>query len=107
MKKIISLMLIIGIAIMIIADLRYSFGNYDTAFVTVLLLDILYLFIHRSTKFNVLLAVLLVVGMSISYIHSGSIRLTERMGEWFYIFFVFGLIQYGKETFFGKNKKTS
>lgn len=87
------------IAILIGADLMGKFGNSDTAFAAAMSLYILYTFRKRlpsSVTFSIV--ILFVIGMGISYMMQGSERLTERFGEWFYLFFLFGLVQYFYET---------
>lgn len=83
----------------VVADLLYKFGNYDTPFLLALCIYALFYFIQKSSSrltFGIVL--ILVLCMAMSYIVFGEYRLTERIGEWFYLFFVFGLIQYIREA---------
>jgi hypothetical protein len=53
---------------------------------------------HRLSKLSFVIAVFFLISMGLSYTKTGPGVITERMGEWFYLFFIFGLIQYAKEA---------
>ncbi len=100
----VSLFLIAAMIGIVVMDLLYKFGNYDTPFMLEFVLYLLYTFLRRSTsKLTFIVVILFIVSMGISYITAGSTRLTERFGEWFYLYFIFGLIQYGREFWLTKN----
>jgi hypothetical protein len=77
-------------------------GNYsfsDTPFAIALVLYLIFTFIQRpSCKYAFGMSLLFLIVMGISYIPTGEGKMTERTGEWFYLFFVFGLIQYIREA---------
>jgi len=99
-----SIVLGFGILGFILADLHYMFGNYDTPFIVAFGLYVLVVFFrHASSKVSFICASILVLCMGILYGVYGPIRITERTGEWFYLFFLMGIIQYAKETWFAKN----
>jgi hypothetical protein len=92
------LLLPILIGIML-KDLMYTFGNYDTPFIVGIGIYFVFCLIaHASSRWTFGLVSLLVVCMGISYMIMGPYRRTERLGEWVYLFFVFGLIQYTIEA---------
>jgi len=89
------LCIIVGI---IAADLFYTFGNYDTPFVIAFSIYVLSVMVRRvSSRTAFTIALFFVVLMSYFYMRQGSVRLSERLGEWFYLFFISGLIHYGLE----------
>jgi hypothetical protein len=103
MKKIIAPILILSMIAIFFSDLMYKFGNYDTPYLFVFTLYTIWILIFRFTsRLTFFIVLTLVVCMSVSYVQNGSIRLTERIGEWLYLFFLFGLAQYFKEIFHEK-----
>jgi hypothetical protein len=81
------------------ADLLYKFGNYDTPFILAFVSYILYLIVTKSTSRKTFIIVLfLIICMGCCYMLTGPSRLTERIGQWFYHFFVLGMIQYVREV---------
>ena len=92
--------LIFGI---VFIDLAGTFSYSDFAFGLALLLYAIFLFIQRSTsRATFLLAIFFLIWMGLSYVPTGAGTVTERIGEWFYIFYVVGLIQYLKEVYESK-----
>ena len=84
---------------LIFLDLSGVFNFSDIPFVTAFLLYMLFLMIQKgSSKLSFIMALFFLVFMGLSYIPTGPGRITERIGEWFYLFFVCGLIQYAKEA---------
>jgi hypothetical protein len=57
---------------------------------------------RASSRVSFFFALILVIYMGILYITYGAVRVTERTGEWFFLFFLLGIIQYAKETWFGR-----
>lgn len=81
------------LGIIILADLFYKFGNYDTPFFFVFLILLLLLLKNLITSRSIfIVSFVLLLSMGTSYIQVGGARLTERLGEWFFIVFVFGLL---------------
>lgn len=100
---ILSWILVFLMIFIVITDLRYKFGNYDTPFMLEFVLYVLYVFIKRTaSKLSFGIVLLFILSMGVSYMLFGSARLTERMGEWFYLYFLFGLLQYSKEIWLTK-----
>jgi len=84
----------------VFADLAGVFSYTDMPFFLVFLLFIAYVITQKSTsKAAFLFSLFFLVWMWLSYIPTGAGKVTERIGEWFYLFFVFGLIQYGYEVY--------
>jgi hypothetical protein len=99
LRILLSLVIIAAIIITIIRDLMYLFGNYDTPFIVVFILFTALMYLLRlSSKVTFYIVLLFIVFMGNFYIQYGPIRITERSGEWFYLFFVFGLLQYIREA---------
>ncbi len=81
-------------------DLLYKFGNRDIPFILVLVLYTLFVRVGKfSSKITISVSCVLVICMGVAYAMQGPVRLTERIGEWFYLFFVFSLIQYIYEMY--------
>ena len=94
-----SLSLLFLVFVTIFVDLTGFFSYSDVPFIIVFSLYFLFLFIQKGTsKVSFVMALFLLVYMGISYIPTGAGRITERIGEWFYLFFIVGLIQYMKEA---------
>lgn len=97
--SILSVFIVILLITVFGADLFYAFGNYDTPFVLAILFYLLYIWIQRSaSRLTFTIVLFLIIGMGFSYMFRGPDRLTERIGQWFYLFFVLGLFQYTKEA---------
>lgn len=84
-------------------DLATTFSYSDLPFVLAFVMYILFVVIQRSSSRGTFIMVLyLLILMGLSYVKTGPGAITERFGEWFYLFFVFGLIQYIKEAWTNK-----
>lgn len=80
-------------------DLLGGFNFADKAFVIALAIYSIFIFIQHSTsKFTFVLSLFFLVIMGLYYVPSGVVPKTERMGEWFYVFFLTGLIHSLKEV---------
>jgi hypothetical protein len=96
----ISYVLLLTIFGLVFFDLAGAFSYSDMPFLIAFSLYFLFLFIQKNTsKISFVTVLFLLVFMGLSYIPTGAGRITERIGEWFYLFFVFGLVQYIRETF--------
>lgn len=97
-NKIVSLLSIVSllaITVVIVADLMYKFGNYDTAFVLAVGCYCLFSFLKKAGHVPAFIIVLVLLTiLSLFYIQYGPVRITERTAEWLYIFFIVGLVQY-------------
>lgn len=95
----ISLVIIPLTAGVVFADLAGLFSYSDTPFAVAFLLYTVFLIVqHTKSKTTFNFAFFLLIWMVLSYIPTGAGRITERIGEWFFLFFVFGLVQYTKEA---------
>jgi predicted membrane channel-forming protein YqfA (hemolysin III family) len=89
----------------VFADLAGTFNFSDIPFAIVFLLYILFIIIQRTnSKAAFLVSLLFFILMGLSYIPTATGKITERLGEWFYLFFVFGLVQYTSESWRPKLK---
>jgi hypothetical protein len=80
-------------------DLAGTFNYSDLPFLFAFTIYIIFVLIQRTqSKAAFIVALLLLIYTGLSYLPTGASPTTERFGEWLYLFFVFGLIQYGKET---------
>lgn len=103
----IRLFCILAIIIIISADLFYIFGNYDTPFYLVIILYFINIFIKKASSFLAFILVLFcVVSIGFSYNILGTVRFTERIGEWFYILLLLGLLHSGIELWHLKYQKS-
>lgn len=92
--------LIFGI---LFADLAGTFSYSDLPFVLAFVIYILFVVIQRSSSRGTFIMTLyLLILMGLSYVQTGPSAITERLGEWFYLFFAFGLVQYIKEAWINK-----
>lgn len=92
--------LIFGI---LFVDLAGTFSYSDLPFVFAFSVYMLFVFIQGSTsKATFIMTLYLLIIMGLSYVQTGPGVITERFGEWFYLFFVFGLVQYTKEAWTNK-----
>ncbi len=95
----ISLFLIPLIIGVVFVDLSGTFSYSDLPFAIAFLLYITFVFLQRAkSRTAFIMSLFFLAWMGLSYVPTGASVLTERIGEWFYLFFVFGLIQYNKEV---------
>jgi hypothetical protein len=98
-----SLFLFPMIAGVVLLDLAGSLNYSDIPFLLTFSLYGIFIIIQRShSNLTFRLAIFLLMYAGLSYIPVGAARTTERISEWFYLFFVFGLMQYMKEIWFPK-----
>jgi 2-polyprenyl-3-methyl-5-hydroxy-6-metoxy-1,4-benzoquinol methylase len=82
-------------------DLAGSFSYSDWAFgLGFGIYSVIVLIQNASSEVTFTIALLLVLFMGLSYVPTGASVITERLGEWFYLFFVFGLLQSLKHELF-------
>lgn len=82
------------------ADLAGTFTYSDIPFAAVFVLYAVFVIVQLTkSKATFGIALFLLIWMTFSYIPTGAGRVTERIGEWFYLFFIFGLIQYTYEVY--------
>lgn len=94
-----SLFTLFLIAIVVFADLAEVFRYSDLPFfIAFFLYGIVTLIQLSSSRTSFILSLLFLLYTGLSYIPTGPSRTTERFAEWFYLFFVFGLVQYGREV---------
>ena len=75
-------------------DLAGIFMHSDFPFLLMFVIYGMYIIIQRSSsRTSFMMALYLLIIMGLSYIKTGPVIITERLGEWFYIFFIFGLLQ--------------
>lgn len=97
-----SLFLVPLVAGIIFLDLAGTFNYSDLPFLFAFVIYFVFVFIQRvQSKATFSVALLLLIYMGLSYIPAGPSRVTERFGEWFFLFFVYGLIQYVKDIWIG------
>lgn len=83
----------------VFVDLAGVFSFSDMPFAIAFILYILFVIIqHPKSNVSFTLALSLLIWMGLSYIPTGAGIVTERIGEWFYLFLVFGLVQSARET---------
>jgi hypothetical protein len=89
-----SFFIIFLIFAVVYADVGGWFGFADVSFAIVLFLYVLYVYI-QNTKSSTTFAFSLffLVWMGLSYAPTGAGIVTERIGEWFYIFFLLACVQ--------------
>ncbi len=98
-----SYVILPAIFILIFIDLAGAFLYNDVPFLLALILYGMFTVVHRSSsRLTLMLAVFILVWMGLSYVPTGAGTVTERIGEWFYIFCAAGLIQYLKEVYESK-----
>jgi hypothetical protein len=95
----VSLLLLPAALGIVIADVAGLFAFSDMPFALAFVLYGLFV-ITQKTKSNITVRLMLffLVWMGFSYVPTGAGKITERIGEWFYLLFVFGLIQYAREA---------
>lgn len=92
--------LIFGI---LFVDLAGTFSYSDLPFVLAFAIYILFVVIQRSSsRATFVMTLYLLILMGLSYVQTGPDAITERFGEWFYLFLAFGLVQYTKELWTNK-----
>jgi len=95
-----SFLLFLMVFLTIFIDFAGFFNYSDVPFLIGFSLYFLFLFIQKGTgKPSFGITLFLLVFMGLSYIPTGAGRITERIGEWFYLFFLVGIIQYMREAF--------
>ena len=93
-----SLCLIVVMAAILFLDLAGVFGYSDLPFLLAFFVYAIFIIIQRSTsRLSFGVALLMLLYMGLSYIPTATSRTTERFGEWFYLFFFFGMLQYCRE----------
>lgn len=98
--KLLSLILIPVIFAIVFADFAGVFSQSDVPFVLALLLYFLFASVQKaSSRLAFGFSLFFLVLMGLSYIPTGPSGITERMGEWFFVFFVLGLLRYGYEVY--------
>ncbi|MCX8009193.1 MAG: hypothetical protein N3A54_05865 [Patescibacteria group bacterium] len=99
-KGILAILLSCLIVIVFLLDMLYKFGNYDIPFIVVFLAYFMLIhFAKLTSKITFLIIISLTILMGYFYIQQGAFRLTERIGEWFYVFLIVGIVQYAYEVF--------
>jgi hypothetical protein len=99
-----SFLIFFIIFLTIYSDFGGFFNYSDAPFMIVFFLYVLFLFIQKGTgKISFGIALFILVFMGLSYIPTGASFITERIGEWFYLFFSMGLIQ----SIFALKKRSS
>ncbi len=94
----VSILFLLSVFGVFFLDLARIFKFSDFSFSLASFLYILFILFNRSTsKLTFYISLFIVFFMGISYLQNGFDTITERIGEWLYIFFVFGLVQYAKE----------
>jgi len=94
-----SFLLIPVIAGIALLDLAGIFSFTDFPFLLALLLLFLFIFIQKSTsRVTFIVALYFLILMGLSYIPTSTSLITERLGEWFYLFFFISIIQYLMEV---------
>ncbi len=93
-KGLLSLFLLAVLFCIVFADMGGAFNYSDIPFALVFVVYLLHVFWERTHgKMAFALALFFLFWMGLSYIPTGAGQITERMGEWFYLFFVLGVIQ--------------
>lgn len=94
-----SLFLIPFIAGIVFLDLAGNFSFSDFPFALTFGTFFVFMLIQRGTsKASFVIALYFLITMGLSYLQSGTGQITERLGEWFYLFFLVGILQYIKEA---------
>ena len=94
-----SLCLIFIISGIVLLDLAGTFSFSDLPFALVFSLFLLFMLVQKGTsKVPFVIALYFLITMGLSYIQTGTGQITERLGEWFYLVFLVGVIQYAKEA---------
>jgi hypothetical protein len=78
----------------VMADLASMFSYSDVPFVIGIVCYLVFVYIQRASSQSVFtLALFFLLWMGASYVPTGPSKITERIGEWFYIFFALGITQ--------------
>lgn len=100
-----SLFLVPIVAGIIFLDLGGAFNYTDAPFLIAFIIYIIFVMVQRlQSKPTFTVALLFLIYTGLSYIPTGASRVTERFGEWFYLFFLLGLIQYTWEVWHNKRE---
>ncbi len=100
-----SLFLLLAIPAVVFMDIAGTFSFTDRAFLFGFSVYALFVLIQKTgSRASFGISFTLLFWMGLSYIPTGASIVTERIGEWFFLFFLFGLIQYTKEVWFLKTK---
>lgn len=84
----------------VFADIAGLFSQTDLPFVLAFLLYLLFVFTQKSSsRVSFGFAMFFLIWMGLSYIPTGPSGVTERIGEWFFLSFVLGLLHYGYEVY--------
>lgn len=101
---IVSLCLIPVIAGIVVLDLAGTFSFSDVPFGLAFLTFIVFVIIQKGTsKLPFVGALYFLITMGLSYVQTAASATTERLGEWFYLFFLLGILTYTKEAWSTKN----
>jgi len=96
----VSLLLLPLVVGVILVDLAGTFSFSDAPFAIALALYTVFVLMQRAkSNSTFLITIFFLILMGLSYIPTGPGPVTERIGEWFYLFFLYGLIQYLWETY--------
>jgi 2-polyprenyl-3-methyl-5-hydroxy-6-metoxy-1,4-benzoquinol methylase len=98
MKKnktiLLSFFLLALVLVVIFADVAGAFGFRDISFMLALVGYILFISLQKvKSRATFTFSLFFLVWMCLSYIPTGASMITERIGEWFYIFFLLALTQ--------------
>ncbi len=94
-----SLCLIFIMAGIVLLDLAGTFSYSDISFGLAFLIFFVFMIIQKGTsKVSFVIALYFLITMGLSYIQTGTSVITERLGEWFYLFFLVGILEYLKEA---------
>ena len=94
-----SLCLIFIIAGIVLLDLAGTFSFSDLPFVLVFSVFFVFMLIQSGkSKVSIVISLYFLITMGLSYIQTGTSVITERLGEWFYLFFLVGILEYLKEA---------
>lgn len=93
-----SLCLIPIIAGIVLLDLAGTFSFSDIPFGLAFLIFSVFMLIQKGiSRVSFVSSLYFLIAMGLSYVQTGSSIITERLGEWFYLFFLVGILQYIKE----------
>lgn len=95
----VSFVIILSIFGIVFLDLADVFSFSDLPFLLILVLYCLFVLIQRcSSRSGFLISLYFLICMGLSNSTTGASRITERMGEWFYIFFLIALVHFTKDA---------
>ena len=97
-----SYVLLLTIFGIVFLDFAGVFNYSDDPFFIAFFLYALFIFIQKGTsRLSFIITIYFLTLMGLSYVPTGPGRVTERIGEWFYLFFVCGLIHNAEEAWRG------